>query len=53
MKEIEINFQMSEQKFQERVDEAKVEANKVMARTHDDILQMKEGQHQYVAVGGE
>lgn len=35
-KKIESNLQMSEQKFQEKVDEAKVEANKVIARAQDE-----------------
>lgn len=41
-KEIETNFQMSEQKYQERIDEAKVEANRVIERAHDAIEAMKE-----------
>lgn len=35
-KAIETNLQMSEQKFQEKIDEAKVEANKVIARAQDE-----------------
>lgn len=41
-KEIESNLAMSEQKFQARIDEAKVEANKLIERTHDEAERMKE-----------
>lgn len=34
VKEVETNLQMSNQKFQEKIDEAKVEANKIIEKTH-------------------
>lgn len=35
-KRVETNLQMSEQKFQEKVDEAKVEANKIIEKSHEE-----------------
>lgn len=39
-KEAETALAMSEIKFQERIDEAKVEANKIMERAHSDATQL-------------
>ncbi|HYE60004.1 MAG TPA: F0F1 ATP synthase subunit B [Candidatus Kapabacteria bacterium] len=41
-KEIETNLHMSEQKFQERIDDAKVLANKIMEDAHAEAESMKE-----------
>ncbi|MFA6427372.1 MAG: F0F1 ATP synthase subunit B [Candidatus Magasanikbacteria bacterium] len=41
-KEIETKFVMSEQKYQERLDDAKVEANKLIERAHTEGKQLGE-----------
>lgn len=41
-KEVEESFVMSQQKFQEKIDEAKVEANKIIADAHEQSKMMQE-----------
>ena len=38
-KEIETNLAMSEQKFQDRIDDAKVEANRIIAKAGDEAME--------------
>jgi len=41
-KEVETNVKMSEQKFQEKIDEAKIESNKIVEKAHTEALEMGE-----------
>lgn len=41
-KEVETNLAMSERKYQERVDEAKVEANRIIGKATDEAVGMSE-----------
>jgi F-type H+-transporting ATPase subunit b len=41
-KKVDANLQMSEQKFQEKVDEAKVEANKIIEKSHTEASKLSE-----------
>ena len=41
-KRVETNLAMSEQKYQERIDEAKVEANKVIGRSQEEAEELAE-----------
>ncbi len=37
-REVEMSFQVSQQKFQEKIDEAKVESNAIIAKAHDEAI---------------
>lgn len=41
-KEIESNLEMSEQKFKEKIDEAKAESNAILQRTHEESAETAE-----------
>ncbi|PIZ94995.1 MAG: ATP synthase F0 subunit B [Candidatus Magasanikbacteria bacterium CG_4_10_14_0_2_um_filter_37_12] len=41
-KEVETNLKMSEQKFQEKIDESKIESNKIIERAHTEAKEMGE-----------
>jgi F-type H+-transporting ATPase subunit b len=41
-KEVETNLKMSEQKFQEKIDEAKVDANKIIEKSHGEAKEVGE-----------